>query len=136
MANPKNIKGKNSNVKRKLKASVEANALAHVKTTFNNIIMSITNKKGEVIAWSSGGKMGFKGAKKNTPHAAKLVGEDCCRIAHTEGVRGVNVFVNGPGAGREAAIRAIDAFGISVDSITDNTRIPYNGCRPPKRRRP
>ena len=104
-------------------------------SSFNNIIISLTNKKGDVISWSSAGKMGFRGSKKNTPYAAQLAAEDCARVAHEAGMRKVKVYVKGPGNGRESAIRSIHNLGIEVSEIIDVTPMPHNGCRPPKRRR-
>ncbi|MFN6040093.1 MAG: 30S ribosomal protein S11 [Bacteroidota bacterium] len=114
---------------------VEATGQAHINATFNNIIISITNNSGQVISWSSAGKMGFRGSKKNTPYAAQLAASDCAKVAHDAGLRKVKVFIKGPGAGRESAIRTIGAAGIEVAEIVDITPIPHNGCRPPKRRR-
>ncbi len=119
--------------KRKLK--VDPVGEAHIQATFNNIIISLTNTKGEVISWSSAGKMGFKGSKKNTPYAAQVAAEDAAKVAYEAGLRRVRVFVKGPGNGREAAIRTIHNNGIEVIEIIDVTPIPHNGCRPPKRRR-
>ena len=103
--------------------------------TFNNVIISLTNNAGQVISWSSAGKMGFKGSKKNTPYAAQVAAEDAAKEAHDFGLRRVKVFVKGPGAGRESAIRSIHNSGIEVVEIVDVTPLPHNGCRPPKRRR-
>jgi len=114
---------------------VEAVGQAHINATFNNIIISLTNNAGQVISWSSAGKMGFRGSKKNTPYAAQLAAQDCAKVAYDNGLRRVKVFVKGPGAGRESAIRTIAAAGIEVSEILDVTPIPHNGCRPPKRRR-
>ncbi|MCK6648825.1 MAG: 30S ribosomal protein S11 [Bacteroidia bacterium] len=114
---------------------VEAVGQAHINATFNNIIISLTNNAGQVISWSSAGKMGFRGSKKNTPYAAQLAAQDCAKVAHDAGLRKVKVFVKGPGAGRESAIRTIAGAGIEVTEIMDVTPIPHNGCRPPKRRR-
>ena len=108
---------------------------AHIQATFNNIIISLTNNSGQVISWSSAGKMGFRGSKKNTPYAAQLAAEDCAKIAFDAGLRRVRVFVKGPGAGRESAIRTIHNTGIIVSEIIDVTPLPHNGCRPPKKRR-
>ncbi len=107
----------------------------HISATFNNIIISITNKSGQVISWSSAGKMGFRGSKKNTPYAAQQAAQDCGKVALDAGVKKVDVFVKGPGAGREGAIRALAQSGIEVMSIKDITPLPHNGCRPPKKRR-
>lgn len=114
---------------------VEAVGQAHLNATFNNIIISLTNNAGQVISWSSAGKMGFRGSKKNTPYAAQMASQDCAKTAHDLGLRKVKVFVKGPGAGRESAIRTLSANGIEVTEIVDITPIPHNGCRPPKRRR-
>jgi small subunit ribosomal protein S11 len=108
---------------------------AHVNATFNNLIISITNKNGQVISWSSAGKMGFKGSKKNTPYAAQMASSDAAKKALDAGVKRVDVFVKGPGAGREGAIRALAQSGIEVTMIKDVTPLPHNGCRPPKKRR-
>ena len=120
---------------KKRKVIVESVGEAHVTASFNNIIISLTNKKGDVISWSSAGKMGFRGSKKNTPYAAQLAAEDCASVAHEAGLRKVKVYVKGPGNGRESAIRTIHNAGIEVIEIIDITPIPHNGCRPPKRRR-
>jgi small subunit ribosomal protein S11 len=108
---------------------------AHINATFNNLIISITNKNGQVISWSSAGKMGFKGSKKNTPYAAQMASADAAKVAVDAGVKRVDVFVKGPGAGRESAIRALAQSGIEVTMIKDVTPLPHNGCRPPKKRR-
>jgi small subunit ribosomal protein S11 len=115
--------------------TVEALGQAHVHATFNNIIVSMTNSTGQVITWSSAGKMGFKGSKKNTPYAAQMAAQDCATKAFELGLRKVEVFVKGPGAGRESAIRTIQSAGIEVTAIRDITPLPHNGCRPPKARR-
>ena len=122
-------------VNKKRKVVVESFGEVHINATFNNIIISFTNVKGEVISWSSAGKMGFKGSKKNTPYAAQIAAEDASKEAHDFGLRKVRVYVKGPGAGRESAIRAIHNSGIEVTEIVDVTPLPHNGCRPPKRRR-
>jgi len=114
---------------------VEAVGQAHIHATFNNIIISMTNNAGQVISWSSAGKMGFRGSKKNTPYAAQTAAGDCAKVAYDLGLRKVKVFVKGPGSGRESAIRSINATGIEVSEIMDITPMPHNGCRPPKRRR-
>ena len=114
---------------------VNANGQAHIKCSFNNIIISITNETGQVISWSSAGKMGFRGSKKNTPFAAQIATEDAVKSAYELGLRKVDIFIKGPGAGRDSAIRAIQNAGLDVMSINDVTPIPHNGCRPPKRRR-
>jgi small subunit ribosomal protein S11 len=108
---------------------------AHINATFNNIIISLTNKSGQVISWSSAGKMGFRGSKKNTPYAAQMAAQDCARVALEAGLKKVDVYVKGPGAGREGAIRALANSGIEVVMIKDITPLPHNGCRPPKKRR-
>ena len=108
---------------------------AHINATFNNIIVSLTNITGQVISWSSAGKMGFRGSKKNTPYAAQMAATDCSKVAYDLGLRKVKVFVKGPGGGRESAIRTIHNSGIEVSEIVDVTPVPHNGCRPPKRRR-
>ena len=108
---------------------------AHIQATFNNIIITLCNEKGQVISWSSAGKMGLRGSKKNTPYAAQVAAEDCSKEAFESGLRKVKVFVKGPGAGRESAIRNIHNSGIEVTEIVDVTPMPHNGCRPPKRRR-
>ena len=124
-----------TNQKKKKNVKRDATGEAHIQATFNNIIISLTNTSGQVISWSSAGKMGFKGSKKNTPYAAQIAAEDCSKEAHDFGLRRVRVFVKGPGAGRESAIRAIHNSGIEVTEIVDVTPMPHNGCRPPKRRR-
>jgi small subunit ribosomal protein S11 len=120
---------------KKRKVVVEAFGEAHINASFNNIIVSLTNNKGEVISWSSAGKMGFRGSKKNTPYAAQLAAEDATKVAQEAGLRKVKVFVKGPGNGRESAIRTLHNGGIEVTEIVDVTPMPHNGCRPPKRRR-
>ena len=120
---------------KKRKVVVEAFGEAHINASFNNIIVSLTNNKGEVISWSSAGKMGFRGSKKNTPYAAQLAAEDAAKVAQEAGLRKVKVFVKGPGNGRESAIRTLHNGGIEVTEIADVTPMPHNGCRPPKRRR-
>ncbi|AWH83793.1 MULTISPECIES: 30S ribosomal protein S11 [Flavobacterium] len=120
---------------KKRKVIVESTGEAHISATFNNIIISLTNKKGEVISWSSAGKMGFRGSKKNTPYAAQMAAEDCSKVALEAGLKKVKVYVKGPGNGRESAIRSLHNGGIEVTEIIDVTPMPHNGCRPPKRRR-
>ncbi len=120
---------------KKRKVVIESIGEAHITASFNNIIISLTNKKGDVISWSSAGKMGFRGSKKNTPYAAQLAAEDCAVVAKDAGLRKVKVYVKGPGNGRESAIRSIHNAGIEVTEIIDVTPMPHNGCRPPKRRR-
>lgn len=115
--------------------TVESVGQVHIKASFNNIIISITNSAGQVISWSSAGKMGFRGSKKNTPYAAQQAASDCAKVAHDAGMRKAEVFVKGPGSGRESAIRTIQNSGIEVTVIRDITPLPHNGCRPPKRRR-
>ena len=120
---------------KKRKVVVESSGEAHITASFNNIIISLTNKNGGVISWSSAGKMGFRGSKKNTPYAGQVAAEDCAKVAFEAGLRTVKVYLKGPGNGRESAVRAIDGAGISVTEIIDVTPAPHNGCRPPKRRR-
>jgi small subunit ribosomal protein S11 len=120
---------------KKRKVKVEPEGMAFVQASFNNIIISITNKSGQVISWASAGKAGFRGSKKNTPYAAQVAAADAAKVAHEAGLRTAEVFVKGPGSGREAAVRALDAAGIKVTRIQDLTPMPHNGCRPPKRRR-
>ena len=121
-------------VKRKEKKHVETGA-AHIRSTFNNTIVTITESNGNTISWASAGGLGFKGSRKSTPFAAQMAAEQAAKVAIEHGMRSADVFVKGPGAGREAAIRALQAAGIEVSSIKDVTPIPHNGCRPPKRRR-
>lgn len=130
MADPK----KKSRGKKKSR-KVEANGIAHVKATFNNTIITITDGIGKTLSWASAGKVGFKGSKKSTPFAAQLAGTNCAKEAMDMGLRRVEVWVKGPGSGREAAIRSLSAAGLEVTLIKDVTPIPHNGCRPPKRRR-
>ena len=120
---------------RKRVVKVEATAQLHIHASFNNIIISLTNNSGQVISWSSSGKMGFRGSKKNTPYAAQMAAEDCAKVAYDLGLRKVKVFVKGPGSGRESAIRTVHNAGIEVTEITDVTPLPHNGCRPAARRR-
>ncbi len=126
-------KAKTSSKKKKVTA--EPFGEAHISSSFNNIIVSLTNKKGDVISWSSAGKMGFRGSKKNTPYAAQLAAEDAGKVAFEAGLRKVKVYVKGPGNGRESAIRSLHNLGVEVTEIVDVTPMPHNGCRPPKRRR-
>jgi small subunit ribosomal protein S11 len=121
--------------KKKKKVVVDPVGQAHIKSSFNNVIISLCNATGQVISWSSAGKMGFRGSKKNTPYAAQVAAEDCAKEAFEYGLRKVKVFVKGPGQGRESAIRSLHNFGIEVTEIVDVTPLPHNGCRPPKRRR-
>lgn len=120
--------------KKAVKKNIQ-HAVAHVRATFNNTIVTITDPAGNTICWSSSGSRGFKGSKKGTPFAAQLAGEDAAKKAMDQGVRSVGVYVQGPGGGREASIRAMQAAGLKVTLIKDVTSIPHNGCRPPKRRR-
>lgn len=122
-------------VTKKRVVKVEATGQAHVHTSFNNIIVTLTNNEGQVISWSSSGKNGFRGSKKNTPYAGQMAAEDCGKIAFDLGLRKVKAFVKGPGAGRESAVRSLHNMGIEVTEIVDVTPLPHNGCRPPKRRR-
>ncbi|HEY8782726.1 MAG TPA: 30S ribosomal protein S11 [Mucilaginibacter sp.] len=126
---------KSKKVTKKRVVIVEPYGEAHINATFNNIILTLTNKSGQAISWSSAGKMGFKGSKKNTPYAAGQAAADCGKVAYDLGLRKVEVFVKGPGAGRESAIRTLQTAGIEVTTIKDITPLPHNGCRPSKRRR-
>jgi small subunit ribosomal protein S11 len=114
---------------------IDVHGDVHINASFNNIIISITNKTGQVISWSSAGKMGFRGSKKNTPYAAQTAAQDCAKVATDAGMKKADVYVKGPGSGREGAIRALNNSGIEVTSIKDVTPLPHNGCRPPKKRR-
>jgi small subunit ribosomal protein S11 len=114
---------------------IDAIGKAFINASFNNMIVTLTNNAGQVISWSSAGKMGFKGSKKNTPYAAQMAAQDASKTAYDLGLRKVKVYVKGPGAGRESAIRTLHTSGIEVMEITDITPLPHNGCRPPKRRR-
>lgn len=125
---------KTGTVKKKV-VKVDGQGAVHVHSTFNNVIVTITNGAGEVISWSSAGKMGFRGSKKNTPYAAQMAAGDCAKVAYDAGLRKVKVYVKGPGSGRESAIRTIHGTGIEVMEIVDVTPLPHNGCRPPNRRR-
>ena len=120
---------------KKKSVKVEPEGQAHIQATFNNIIISITNNNGQVISWSSAGKMGFRGSKKNTPYAAQLAAEDCAKTALESGLKRVKVYVKGPGSGRETALRALQARGFKILSIKDTTPMAHNGTRPPKKRR-
>jgi small subunit ribosomal protein S11 len=122
-------------VTKKRVVKVEPHGDAHISATFNNIIIALTNKSGQVISWSSAGKMGFRGSKKNTPYAAQTAAADCAKVAMDAGLKKVDVYVKGPGSGREGAIRSLSQSGIEVVSIKDVTPLPHNGCRPPKKRR-
>ncbi|MDH7605529.1 MAG: 30S ribosomal protein S11 [Melioribacter sp.] len=121
--------------KAKKKVHVDSVGVAHIKASFNNVIVTITDIYGNTISWSSAGKNGFKGSRKNTPFAAQVTAEAAAKEAYDLGLRKVDVIIKGPGAGREAAIRALNTAGLEILSIKDNTPIPHNGCRPPKRRR-
>ena len=114
---------------------VDAQGEAHIHSSFNNIIVALTNTDGQVISWSSAGKMGFRSSKKNTSYAAQMAVQDCAKAAYDLGMRKVKVFVKGPGNGRESAIRTLDASGLQITEIVDVTPLPHNGCRPPKRRK-
>jgi len=126
---------KTTKVTRKGVVKVDPIGEAHIFASFNNLIVTLTNSEGQTISWSSAGKMGFKGSKKNTPYAAQTAAQDCAKVAYDLGLRKVKVFVKGPGAGRESAIRTIHGAGIEVMEIVDITPLPHNGCRSPKRRR-
>ncbi len=120
---------------RKKKVIVESNGQAHIKATFNNVMVTLTDQYGNTISWASSGKMGFKGSRKNTPYAAQVAASAAAKEAHDLGLRRVDVFVKGPGSARESAIRALSNSGLDIATIRDVTPIPHNGCRPPKRRR-
>lgn len=126
---------KTSRNTKKRVVKVEPVGKAFIQASFNNIIISLTNNAGQVISWASSGKMGFRGSKKNTPYAAQMAAEDCAKVAYDLGLRKVKVYVKGPGAGRESAMRSLHSSGIEVTEIQDVTPLPHNGCRPPKRRR-
>ena len=126
---------KKTGTSKKRVVKVEATGQAHIHASFNNIIISMTNGNGQVISWSSSGKKGFRGSKKNTPYAAQMAAEECAKVAYDLGLRKVKVYVKGPGSGRESAIRTIHNVGIEVTEIVDVTPLPHNGCRPPSRRR-
>lgn len=126
---------KTAKVTKKKIVKVEATGKAFIFASFNNVIISLTNNTGQVISWSSSGKMGFRGSKKNTPYAAQMAATDCAKVAYDLGLRKVKAFVKGPGSGRESAIRTLHGAGIEVTEIMDVTPLPHNGCRPPKRRR-
>ncbi len=126
---------KKSGSSKKRAVKVDALGQAHIHSSFNNIIITLTNSNGQVISWSSAGKMGFRSSKKNTPYAAQTAANECAKTAYDLGLRKVKVYVKGPGNGRESAIRSIHASGIEVTEIVDVTPMPHNGCRPPKRRR-
>ena len=126
---------KKTGVTKKRVVKVEPVGMAFVHSTFNNVIVTLTNGAGEVISWSSAGKMGFRGSKKNTPYAAQMAASDCAKVAYDAGLSKVKVYVKGPGSGRESAIRTIHGAGIEVMEIIDVTPMPHNGCRAPNRRR-
>src|ERR1043166_1578492 len=115
--------------------AIDTHGQANIRASFNNIIISLTNQNGQVISWASAGKMGFRGSKKNTPYAAQTAAQDCAKVAVDAGMKKVDVYVKGPGSGREGAIRSLNNSGIEVTSIKDVTPLPHNGCRPPKKRR-
>jgi small subunit ribosomal protein S11 len=127
--------GKRKDKAKKRVVVVESHGHVHIRASFNNIIISITNLNGQVISWASAGQMGFKGSKKNTPYAAQMAAGNCAQVAYELGLRKVEVFVKGPGSGRESAIRTIQNSGLEISVIKDVTPLPHNGCRPPKRRR-
>ena len=126
---------KSTRAAKKRIVKVEPVGRAYIHASFNNIIITLTNNSGQVISWASAGKMGFKGSKKNTPYAAQMASSDAAKVAFEAGIKRVDVYVNGPGAGRESAIRALSNSGIEVVMIKDVTPLPHNGCRPPKKRR-
>lgn len=119
----------------KRKVAIDALGQAHIQASFNNIIISITNSQGQVVSWASAGKMGFRGSKKNTPYAAQMAAADCAKVAVDLGMKKIEVFVKGPGSGRDSAIRTLAGAGLEVTAIKDITPLPHNGCRPPKKRR-
>ncbi len=121
--------------KKRKKTQVDAHGVAHIKATFNNTVVALSDIYGNVVSWSSAGKMGFKGSRKSTPYAAQTAGEAAAKEAASMGMKKVEVLVKGPGSGREAAIRSLQTGGLEITSIRDVTPIPHNGCRPPKRRR-
>jgi small subunit ribosomal protein S11 len=126
---------KKTKVTRKRIVRVDTKGQAHIHSSFNNIIITLTNSDGQVISWSSSGKKGFRGSKKNTPYAAQVAAEECAKVAYDAGMRKAKAYVKGPGSGREAAMRAIHNTGIQITEIIDVTPLPHNGCRPSKRRR-
>lgn len=135
MAKAQSGKGSAKTAAKKRVVKVDTHGDVHISATFNNIIISITNKQGQVISWSSAGKMGFRGSKKNTPYAAQMAAQDCAKVATDAGMKRADVYVKGPGSGREGAIRSLSNSGIEITSIKDVTPLPHNGCRPPKKRR-
>lgn len=120
---------------KKKTVAIDALGQAHIQASFNNIIISITNSQGQVVSWASAGKMGFRGSKKNTPYAAQMAAADCAKVAVDLGMKKIEVFVKGPGSGRDSAIRTLAGAGLEVTTIKDITPMPHNGCRPPKKRR-
>jgi small subunit ribosomal protein S11 len=120
---------------KKKTVAIDALGQAHIQASFNNIIISITNSQGQVVSWASAGKMGFRGSKKNTPYAAQMAASDCAKVAVDLGMKKIEVFVKGPGSGRDSAIRTLAGAGLEVTTIKDITPLPHNGCRPPKKRR-
>jgi len=135
MAKPQKAQNSAKSTAKKRVVKVESTGEVRISATFNNIIISFTNKAGQVISWSSAGKIGFRGSKKNTPYAAQMAAADAAKVALDAGLKRVDVFVKGPGSGRESSIRSIAQSGIEVTSIRDVTPLPHNGCRPPKQRR-
>lgn len=135
MAKPQKAQNSAKAAAKKRIVKVDAYGDAHISATFNNVIISLTNKTGQVISWSSAGKMGFRGSKKNTPYAAQMAAQDAAKVALEAGLKKVDVYVKGPGAGREGAIRSLAQSGIEISMIKDVTPLPHNGCRPPKKRR-
>lgn len=127
-------KGRKQRVKRKVRKNIEKGQ-AHIRSTFNNTIVTLTDMEGNVISWSSGGNVGYKGSRKSTPFAAQMAAEKAAKDAMEHGLRQIEVYVKGPGSGRESAIRSLQSSGLEINSIKDVTPIPHNGCRPPKRRR-
>ena len=128
------VQKKGTTRKKKEKKNVP-NGIAHIQSTFNNTIITISDCAGDVVAWSTAGTMGFKGSKKSTPFAAQMAGEDAGKKAMAHGMKSIDIYVKGPGSGRESALRALQAVGFKINLIKDITPIPHNGCRPPKRRR-
>jgi small subunit ribosomal protein S11 len=135
MAKPVKAQNSAKAAAKKRIVKVDAHGDAHISATFNNVIIALTNKHGQVISWSSAGKMGFRGSKKNTPYAAQMAAADAAKVATEAGLKRVDVYVKGPGSGRESAIRGLAQNGIEVSMIKDVTPLPHNGCRPPKKRR-
>jgi small subunit ribosomal protein S11 len=134
MADKKTKAGAGAKVRKKARKNI-ANGVVHIQATFNNTIVNISDKQGNTISWASSGAAGFKGSRKSTPFAAQLAAEQCAKKAMEHGLKAVEIFVKGPGSGREAAIRSLQAVGLEISLIRDVTPIPHNGCRPPKRRR-